>query len=66
MDEAVEVAVQDPFGVSDFEIGPVVFDHLIRVQNVRADLAPETRVLRDAALAGELLLPPLLFKLGKA
>ena len=66
MDEAVEVAVEHAFGVPDLVIGSMVLDHLVRVQDVAADLAAEAGVLSDAPLAGQLLLAPLLLELGQA
>src|SRR6185503_1480913 len=64
--ESVEPPVEDRLRVPHLEVGPVVFDQLVRVQHVGADLTPEADVLRGAALAGELRLALLLLELGQS
>ena len=49
LDELIKVAVQDPVHITNLKLRPVVFDHLIRVQHVAADLAAEGDVLFLAA-----------------
>ena len=63
--EAVEVAVEHAVGVADLEVGAVVLDHRVRVQDVGADLRAEVDVLRLAALARDLLLAPALLGLDQ-
>src|ERR671918_1687468 len=66
LDEAVEIAVEDPLCVALLDVGAVVLDELVRVQDVAADLAAEAGVHDDAALGGELGLPLLELVLGEA
>src|SRR5207244_8020019 len=63
--EPVEVAVEDRGGVADLVVGPVVLDHRVGVQDVRADLRAEVDVLRLALLARDLLGPLALGALGE-
>ena len=46
MDEAVECAVEDGLRVADLVVCPMIFDQLVRVKHVRADLTPKADVLR--------------------
>ena len=41
LDEAVDVAVEHGAGVADFEAGPRVLHQLIRLEDIRANLAAE-------------------------
>src|SRR4051812_6476441 len=45
LDELVEVPVEDAVHVARLQAGPVVLDHLVRVQHVGTDLRPEVDVL---------------------
>ena len=45
----VDVAVEDAVDVADLHLGPVVLDHLVRLQHVAADLAAEGDVALLAA-----------------
>ena len=65
MDEAVQVTVEDAVRVADLEVGPVVLDHRVRVQDVGADLRAEVDVLRLAALLRDLLLAAALLGLDQ-
>ena len=38
LDEGMEVTIKDPLNVSDFEIGTKILDHLVRLQDIGADL----------------------------
>ena len=58
--EAVQVAVEHRLRVARLEVGAVVLHELVRVEDVRADLAAEADVLLRAALLGELRLALLL------
>src|SRR5689334_4343448 len=49
LDEHVDVAVEDAVHVADLLLGPVILHHLIRMQDVAADLAAEADLLLDAA-----------------
>src|ERR1017187_6125021 len=64
LDEAVEIAVEHPVHVSDFEVRAVVLDEPVGSENVRADLRPEPDlhlrarahgVLRDALFESTLV-----------
>src|SRR5262249_33848222 len=52
LDEVVEIAVEHPVHVSDFGLRWMVLDHLVRLQDVAANLTAECDV---ALLASELL-----------
>src|SRR4051794_14398335 len=64
-DEAVEVAVEHAPGGAELEVGPVVLDHGVRVQDVGADLRPEVHVERLAARLGDLLAAAALLELDE-
>src|SRR5829696_6473780 len=49
LDEDVDVAVEHAVDVADLLLGPVIFDQLIWVQDVAADLAAEGNLLLGAA-----------------
>src|SRR3712207_1296990 len=63
--EPVEIAVEHALGAADLEVGAVVLDHRVRVQDVGADLRAEVDVLRLAALARYLLLALALLELDQ-
>src|SRR5262245_45362520 len=65
MDEFVEASIQDRLCVSLLYPGPMILDHLVRVEDVRADLAAETRVGDLAPFLGELRLALLELVLGQ-
>src|SRR6266545_297239 len=64
-DELVEVPIQDRLQVARLDPGPVVFDHLVGVQYVRADLVAKGDFAPLAAQRGQLLLPLLPRALGQ-
>src|ERR671911_2553481 len=66
VDKNVDVAVEDAFHVAGLHAGAQVLNHLVGVEDVRADLGPEADVRFLAALGRYLLLPPLLLALEKA
>src|SRR5581483_5795544 len=65
VDEPVQVAVEDALRVSGLEIGPVVLDDLVRVEDIAPDLNSEAGVLHHATFSSQLLLAALLFELGQ-
>src|SRR5262245_39350260 len=56
LDELVDVAVQDAVHVAHLLFGPMILHHLIRVQDVAANLAAESDFLLGAADLFELRL----------
>src|SRR3954462_7016572 len=56
LDEHVDIAIEHPRWVPDLDAGAVVLHHGVRVQHVRADLAPPVRGAHLTALACLLLL----------
>jgi hypothetical protein len=42
-DEFIKIPFQNILGVIDFYAGPVIFNHLIRMQDIRADLVAPIR-----------------------
>jgi hypothetical protein len=63
MDEIVEVAVEDALRIADLDIGAVVLDQLVRVQDIAPNLTPEVRLLHGTPLPRQLGLALLLFEL---
>ena len=59
-------SVEDGLGVALLDVGAVVLDQLVRMEDVAADLAAEAGVQHLAPLARELGLAPLLLVLGEA
>src|SRR5919198_733820 len=55
--ELIEVPVEHSLDVARLDARPVVLDHLVGLQHVRADLVPEGDVAPLATECGELLLP---------
>src|SRR4051794_26586903 len=49
LDEDVDVAVENAVDVADLLLRPVILHHLVRMQDVAADLAAEPDLLLDAA-----------------
>src|ERR1043165_765700 len=49
LDEHVDVAVENAVDVADLLLRPVILHHLVRMQDVAADLAAEADLLLDAA-----------------
>ena len=66
MDEAVQVTVEDTLSVADLEVGPVVFDELVRMEHIAAYRIAAEAHADDASFLRELLLPFLLGELGEA
>jgi hypothetical protein len=64
VNEAVQVAVQDPLGVPDLEVGSVVLDELVRMEDIAADRVAAEAHADDPSFLRELVLPFLLGKLG--
>ena len=61
LDESFEVAVQNTLWISELHVRPVVLHHLVRRENVGADLTSEVHSLSLATQLVHLLLalPPL-------
>ena len=55
-----------PADIHGIDLGPVVFDHLVGVEHIAADLASEAGVLRRSPLLGQVRLALLLGQLGEA
>src|SRR3712207_3887399 len=66
VDKVVEVAVEDPVHVGGLLSGAQVFDELVRVEDVRADLGPEPHLCFLPALRGDLPLPLFALELEEA
>src|SRR3954469_1790729 len=66
VDEAVQVAVENALGVSDFEIGPMILDELVGMEHVAANRVAAEAHADDTSFLRELLLPFLLRELGQA
>src|SRR5581483_10217987 len=66
VDKVVEGAVENCLRIAGFVLGSVIFDQLVGVQDVAADLAAEVGLLGLPALLGELALALLLGLLGQA
>src|SRR5918999_572837 len=66
VDKVVEVAVENPVHVGGLLSGAQVFDELVRVEDVGADLGPEPHLRLLAALRGDLPLPLLALELEEA
>ena len=62
----VEISVENALRVPDLVVCPQVFDLLVWMEHVGADLASEAGVLRCAALSCQLCLAFLFLQLGKA
>ena len=65
LDEPVDVTVEHPLRVADLLVGPMVLDHLIGREHVRADLRSEVDRLALPADRLHLVLTLLAFSLGE-
>src|SRR5215218_4474208 len=63
--EGVEVTVEHALHVAGFVLGAQVLHHLVRLQDVAADLAPEADALLLAADAVELVFTRLALEIGE-
>src|SRR5918999_6110695 len=66
VDKVVEVAVEDPIHVGGLLSGAQVFDELVGVEDVGADLGPEPHLRLLPALRGDLTLSLLALELEEA
>ena len=65
MDELVQVAVQNALRIADLDVGAVVLDQLVRVQDIAPNLTSEVGLLHRTALLGQLRFALLLLQLGE-
>src|SRR5690348_1672652 len=63
--EAVEIAIEDPVRIAHLEVGAMVLDHRVGMQDIGPNLRAEVHVLGLPLLACDLLAAPALLELDQ-